>query len=249
MNVGPIIAIPPLPEGTPATASPNEQAPPPPPLVPEVASIPAAEAARRADPDRRRSEDHPDDEPHAGHVPGDDPPAHGHGHGHGAAPALSSQDQMLVATLRALDAEVRAHEQAHIAAGGGLTGGATYEMQIGPDGQRYAVGGEVSIDTRGGANPHETIRRMQQVRAAALAPAVPSSQDLAVASAAARKEAAAMAELAQIARETRAPRGDNHGHDDPCGPCTTAIEAYVRNTDDALTKVGAAARPKVRTVF
>ena len=44
-------------------------------------------------------------------------------------------------------------------------------------------------------NPKETIRRMQQVRKAALAPANPSSQDRSVAAQASREEAKARAEL------------------------------------------------------
>ena len=44
--------------------------------------------------------------------------------------------------LRARDAEVRAHEAAHMAAGGRyVTGGASYTYQKGPDAGQYAVGG------------------------------------------------------------------------------------------------------------
>lgn len=43
---------------------------------------------------------------------------------------------------------MRAHEQAHKTAAGGLAqGGATFEYQTGPDGKQYAVSGEVKIDT------------------------------------------------------------------------------------------------------
>ena len=44
------------------------------------------------------------------------------------------------------DREERQHEQAHLsAAGGHARGGPSYQYETGPDGKRYAVGGEVSI--------------------------------------------------------------------------------------------------------
>ena len=71
---------------------------------------------------------------------------------------------------------------AHLAASGGLaTSGAIYSFQRGPDGQSYAVGGEVHIDVSPGRTPQETVTRAQTVIAAALAPADPSGQDRAVA--------------------------------------------------------------------
>lgn len=105
--------------------------------------------------------------------------------------------------LRARDAEVRAHEAAHMAAGGRyVTGGASYTYQKGPDGGQYAVGGEVGIDTSPvPGKPEETAEKMRTVRAAALAPSQPSSADLSVAAAAAEAEAAALAEIAQARAE------------------------------------------------
>jgi hypothetical protein len=103
-----------------------------------------------------------------------------------------------IARLKKRDQEVRAHEQAHVAAGGRyVKGGASYSYSTGPDGRRYATGGEVSIDTSPGRTPEETIQKAQAIRAAALAPAQPSGQDLSVASAASSMEAAARAQLAQ----------------------------------------------------
>lgn len=115
---------------------------------------------------------------------------------------LSREELQEVRELRARDRKVRAHEQAHLAAGGGLVrGGARYEYQRGPDGKSYAVGGEVSIDTSGEKTPEQTVQKMQRVQAAALAPADPSGQDRAVAAAAARRAQAARAEMAEQARE------------------------------------------------
>jgi hypothetical protein len=104
--------------------------------------------------------------------------------------------------LKTTDRAVRAHEAAHVAAGGSLvTSGATFSYETGPDGQRYAVAGEVGIDTSKGRTPEETLTRAQQIRAAALAPADPSPQDRAVAASAARMAVEACAEIARARME------------------------------------------------
>lgn len=94
------------------------------------------------------------------------------------------------------DQEVRTHEQAHQSAGGEYASSPTYQFTQGPDGKRYATGGEVQIDTSAvPGDPAATIAKMQQIRSAALAPAEPSAQDLAVARSAAASEAKARKEL------------------------------------------------------
>ena len=110
---------------------------------------------------------------------------------------LDREQQAEVETLKKRDREVRAHEQAHIAAGGSLVrGGAVFEYKTGPDGKRYAVGGEVSIDTSEVPNdPQATLRKAAQIKRAALAPAQPSPQDYRVAAQAAQMEARAAMEL------------------------------------------------------
>jgi hypothetical protein len=115
--------------------------------------------------------------------------------------ALTPEEQSEVDQLRARDAEVRAHEAAHQAAGGGLTGGASYTYQSGPDGKRYAIGGEVQIDSSPEREPAATIAKMMRVKAAALAPAQPSSQDLAVAT---QAEATAQQARQELARNRSA---------------------------------------------
>jgi hypothetical protein len=121
-----------------------------------------------------------------------------------AAPAgptadLTAEQQREVEQLKERDREVRQHEQAHLAAAGPYAQGAPqYEFQRGPDGRSYAVGGEVSIDTSAVAgDPEATIRKMQQLQAAANAPAEPSGQDRQVAAKAAQQLQAARAELAE----------------------------------------------------
>jgi hypothetical protein len=115
----------------------------------------------------------------------------------GATPGgeLTPDEQQVVNELRSRDAQVRSYEAAHMAAGGGLTGGATFSYQVGPDGKRYAVGGEVSIDASPGNSPEETVLKAQRIRAAALAPADPSAQDRAVAARAGQMEADARGQL------------------------------------------------------
>ncbi|SFD21625.1 putative metalloprotease CJM1_0395 family protein [Pseudoalteromonas denitrificans] len=98
--------------------------------------------------------------------------------------------------LKSRDTEVRNHEHAHAAVGGQYAGSPSYEYQRGPDGSNYAVGGEVSIDVSVvSGDPQATINKMQQVQAAALAPAEPSSADRAIAADAAQKLATAQTEL------------------------------------------------------
>jgi len=103
--------------------------------------------------------------------------------------------QSAIKELQRTDREVRAHEAAHMAVGGQYAGAATYSYTLGPDGKRYAVGGEVSISAPGGDTPEETLQIMQQVQAAALAPGSPSGQDLRVAAMAANAAAQARSEL------------------------------------------------------
>lgn len=115
------------------------------------------------------------------------------------------KEQKEIAELSATDREVRAHEQAHAAVAGAYAGSTTYKFVKGPDGVSYAVSGEVSISTSAIPNdPEATIRKAQQIRSAANAPADPSPQDRSVAAQAARMESEARAQLnAKAAEEAR----------------------------------------------
>jgi hypothetical protein len=110
---------------------------------------------------------------------------------------LSEEDLKKIEELKKRDAEVRAHEQAHQSAAGSLSNGATsFDYDTGPDGKRYAVGGEVSIDTsKVAGDPQATIEKARQVRRAALAPADPSGPDRQVAAQAIKMETQATQEL------------------------------------------------------
>ncbi len=116
---------------------------------------------------------------------------------------LTEAEQQQVQKLQARDREVRTHEQAHLSAAGGLAiGGASFTFQAGPNGQRYAVGGEVSIDTSAvPGDPKATLQKAETIRRAALAPAEPSSQDFRVAAEASQMAARARQELAQLQRD------------------------------------------------
>lgn len=112
------------------------------------------------------------------------------------------EDQQLIRRLSARDAEVRAHEAAHASVGGQFAGPANFSFQRGPDGIDYAVGGEVRISVpSGGPSPESTLQALQQVRAAALAPASPSEQDRQVAAQAARQAAELRAQIDSHALE------------------------------------------------
>lgn len=134
----------------------------------------------------------------------------------------AQQEQLIqneIKTLAARDREVRAHEQAHVAAGGQYAGAATYQFERGPNGVNYAVGGEVQISTSEEATPQATLRKAQIIRRAALAPAEPSPQDRKIAAMATQMESAARAEIARERKASSAPEepakdAEPVGHDD-----------------------------------
>jgi hypothetical protein len=125
---------------------------------------------------------------------------------------ISAQQAQVINELTLRDKEVRAHELAHAAVGGSVTGAPNYSFEIGPDGQQYAVGGEVSVDLSTVAgNPSATIAKMQKVHAAALAPANPSAQDIKVAANAVQIILQAQSEL-QIQDSRTAKTTDDTGN-------------------------------------
>lgn len=105
-------------------------------------------------------------------------------------------EKEVIRSLESRDKEVRNHERAHASVGGAFTGAPSYSYETGPNGKKYAVEGEVSVDlTPIAGDPKETIAKMKMVQAAALAPADPSSQDIRVAATAASIILEAQAEL------------------------------------------------------
>ncbi len=116
---------------------------------------------------------------------------------------LTPEEEQKVRELKKIDAEVRRHEAAHKAAAGQFaSGGPTFELETGPDGRKYAVGGEVKIDTsKVPGDPEATIKKAQVIQRAALAPKEPSGQDRKVAAQAQQLELEARQELAQQKKE------------------------------------------------
>lgn len=156
---------------------------------------------------------------------------------------LSDDQRKQVAELKAIDAKVRQHEQAHMAAGGAHAGSASYSYQEGPDGRRYAVGGEVPIDTGAGRTPEETIRKMEQVKQAALAPADPSPQDQRVAAGADAQKLRAQQELNAQAVEQANGSGQGEGSGAGAGaaPGTGTVPPHAQVARGAAAYGAAAA--------
>jgi len=160
---------------------------------------------------------------------------------------LSPEAKRMLESLKARDRLVRAHEAAHLAAASGIAkGGAQFSMQRGPDGNMYAVGGEVSIDASEVPNdPQATIAKARQIVAAALAPADPSPQDRAVAASARQMETKAAAELANgtdsdnSADSSDSPVGANSSNDQSAQELSAqgrrAVNAYNGGTSPQET--------------
>ena len=116
---------------------------------------------------------------------------------------LSKEEQVQIQQLKRRDLEVKSHEQAHLSAAGALAiGGASFTYTTGPNGVRYATGGEVNIDTSSvEGDPAASLRKADAIRRAALAPTSPSSQDQLVANRATGMAEAARTELIQQTQE------------------------------------------------
>lgn len=130
---------------------------------------------------------------------------------------LTKEEESQVRELKRRDAEVKAHEQAHAAVGGAYASAPKYTYTKGPDGKKYAIGGEVQIDTSPERTPDATIRKMDIVIAAALAPAEPSSQDRAVARQAQQQRQEAQNERAEQQAAERAERLGDSSAAEPSG--------------------------------
>ena len=92
--------------------------------------------------------------------------------------------------LQERDAEVRAHEHAHVAALG--RGVIHYDTVVGPDGEAYAVGGGVPVDLSPvPGDPEATVRKAKAAIQAAYAAGEPSGADMKVAAQAYQLEMAA----------------------------------------------------------
>ena len=147
----------------------------------------------------------------------------------GAPDAGGKADPAVLAQIRQLsqiDQQVKQHEQAHASVGGQLAGAPSFDFENGPDGRRYAVAGEVPIDASPvPGNPEATLRKMEQVRRAALAPADPSPQDRLVAAKATQAMLQARAEMLAQQRERMREAGAT-GDDRNPRQRQTALDTY-----------------------
>jgi hypothetical protein len=150
-----------------------------------------------------------------------------------------AENQQLVSRLSARDQEVRAHEQAHQAAGGTLAGAASYTYQRGPDGQLYAVGGEVSIQAPvSSGDPQQDLENAQTILRAALAPAEPSTQDMQVAASA---RALATESRAALASERMDAGTEPSDSDTPTASASANAADRTPEPDSAAAVVSAGA--------
>ncbi len=140
---------------------------------------------------------------------------------------VEEQEEKEVEKLKERDAEVKAHEQAHKnALGQYAAGGISYSYTTGPDGRRYAVGGEVPVDMSSEKTPEETIKKMQTIRRAAMAPKEPSSADRSVAAQAGQIAAQAQAEMMR-----EKSKGENEDQLDPNKPFDSSLPISENNND------------------
>ena len=162
---------------------------------------------------------------------------------------LDFSEQQKVTELKRRDAEVRTHEHAHAATGGATTGTPSFSYEVGPDGKRYVVDGEVSVDLSPvEGNPQATIAKMQKVYSAALAPANPSVQDTRVANSAAQFIAQAQSELLAMelgdpnkAKETNRVDGGSsfvaNTNDTDANEESQNFDSFVNNTLNAQDNI------------
>ena len=152
------------------------------------------------------------------------------------------RDAQEIEQLKARDKEVRAHEQAHAATGGQYAGSPQYDYTTGPDNKRYATSGEVQIDISEAQSPEQTLRKMQQVRAAALAPAEPSAQDLKVAAEAAQKAVEARADINKEKRDSQnvdsAQTSPSNVASNQSSEETRGIAPKIPNLDEIFDEIG-----------
>ena len=140
---------------------------------------------------------------------------------------LSPEAEQQLKELKQRDAEVRAHERAHMAAAGQhAMGGAQYTYQAGPDGRRYAIGGHVNIDTTSVPDdPEASEEKAQQVRRAALAPGDPSAQDMQVAAKASQMEAEARVDAREEEQDETQSGASDSGASMNVDPLTSSLAA------------------------
>lgn len=112
-----------------------------------------------------------------------------------------------VQRMRVQEREVRRTQVMKAAVGGAFAGDSTYQFALGPDGRRYIVGGDVSLDVSPVENnPRATISKMQRVRAAAGLSVQRTQNDRVATFMSVRTEGSARSQLAKMADLGGGPR-------------------------------------------
>ena len=91
---------------------------------------------------------------------------------------LSRAEEAQLDKLEQRDAQVKAHEQAHVMAAGGQAGMPSYTYQTGPDGRRYAIGGAVNISIISNGDDQASLSQARTAERAALVNGEASSADM-----------------------------------------------------------------------
>jgi hypothetical protein len=170
------------------------------------------------------------------------------------AKAEDAKLQADIETIRELatrDREVKAHEQAHQSVGGQHAGAMEFSYTQGPDGKRYATAGEVGISIgRVPNDPEATLRKAEQVRRAALAPAEPSAQDRQVAALATQLTVEAQNDIRQMERqmaekteEERSEQREIQSED------SSKVEASTQNDDKRSEEVSSSNKERLNEIF
>jgi hypothetical protein len=156
---------------------------------------------------------------------------------------LTPEEERIVARLRQREAEVKAHESAHKMAGGPYAGAPSYTYTTGPDGRQYITGGEVQVDmspVQGDAEA--TVRKMEQLKRAALAPSDPSSADRA---AAAQAEAIKLQAQSQVKEERQAKQEENG----TVQPAASSEEGDSANSNESPSEGSQATRSRAAKAY
>ncbi|WP_317931169.1 putative metalloprotease CJM1_0395 family protein [Halioxenophilus sp. WMMB6] len=160
----------------------------------------------------------------------------------GFSAALSEQELATLQKLKLVDQSVRDHEQAHQSVAGQFAGSANFDFDTGPDGNRYAVAGEVPIRLPvGDGDPQQRLRQADQVIRAALAPVDPSSQDRSIAARAVQIKNDAKSDLREEQRgASSAAEGAGQNRLNPAAlayPALVAAEAAQQPGQTVATQV------------
>ncbi len=118
------------------------------------------------------------------------------------------EEQLITRQLAERDREVKNHERIHASVGGVHASAPSFSYERGPDGQLYAVEGEVRIDTSPiPDDPQATLEKAETIMRAALSVPEPSTQDRRVAADARAMAAEARAEIAKAEQAKQQEEG------------------------------------------